>query len=60
MDWRDPATVPMPLGEPGNVELKSLRVAFYALHIVRDAFHGGWNYTFKPQVLAFAGHVISV
>ncbi len=29
MDWRDPATVPMPLGEPGNVELKSLRVAFY-------------------------------
>jgi amidase len=29
MDWRDPATVPMPPGEPGNVELKGLRVAFY-------------------------------
>src|SRR5438876_263661 len=29
MDWRDPATVPMPPGEPRNVELKSLRVAFY-------------------------------
>jgi amidase len=29
MDWRDPATVPMPPGEPGDVELKSLRVAFY-------------------------------
>jgi amidase len=29
VDWRDPATVPMPLEDPGNVELKSLRVAFY-------------------------------
>ena len=29
VDWRDPATVPMPLGDPKKVELKSLRVAFY-------------------------------
>ncbi len=29
VDWRDPATVPMPLNDPGNVVLKSLRVAFY-------------------------------
>jgi Rhodopirellula transposase DDE domain len=30
-----------------------------ALHIVRDAFHGEWNYTFKPHVPASDGHVIS-
>jgi len=29
VDWRDPATVPMPLDDPRKVELKSLRVAFY-------------------------------
>lgn len=29
VDWRDPAIVPMPLGEPRAVELKSLRVAFH-------------------------------
>jgi amidase len=29
VDGRDSATVPMPLDDPGNVELKSLRVAFY-------------------------------
>ena len=29
VDWRDPATVPMPLDDPGKVELKGLRVAFY-------------------------------
>ena len=29
VDWRDPATIPMPLGESRDVELKSLRVAFY-------------------------------
>jgi amidase len=29
VDWRDPATVPMPLDDPRNVKLKSLRVAFY-------------------------------
>jgi amidase len=29
VDWRDPATVPMPLDDPGNVELKSLKVTFY-------------------------------
>jgi amidase len=29
VDWRDPATVPMALDDPRNVELKSLRVAFY-------------------------------
>lgn len=30
-----------------------------ALHIVRDAFHGEWNDTFKPQVPASDGLVIS-
>jgi amidase len=28
-DWRDPAMVPMPLGDPDTVDLKRLRVAFY-------------------------------
>ena len=30
-----------------------------ALHIVRDAFHGEWNYTFKPQIPRSNGQVIS-
>ena len=29
LDWRDPAIVPMTLGDPGAVELKGLRVAVY-------------------------------
>lgn len=29
VDWRDPILVPMTLGDPGMVALKSLRVAFY-------------------------------
>ncbi len=29
VDWRDPAIVPMPLGDPEKVDLKSLRVAFH-------------------------------
>ena len=29
VDWRDPHIVPMPLGDPGKVDLKSLRVAFF-------------------------------
>lgn len=29
VDWRDPAIVPMPLGDPSAVELKGLRAAFY-------------------------------
>ncbi|MBI5879050.1 MAG: amidase [Chloroflexi bacterium] len=28
-DWRDPAIIPMPLGNPQDVELKGLRAAFY-------------------------------
>ena len=28
-DWRDPAIVDMPLGDPADVDLSSLRVAFY-------------------------------
>jgi amidase len=28
-DWRDPRVVPMPLGDPRAVDLKSLRVAFH-------------------------------
>ena len=28
-DWEDPAIVPMPLGDPTDVDLGSLRVAFY-------------------------------
>ncbi len=28
-DWKDPAIVPMPLGDPGRVDLSRLRVAFY-------------------------------
>ena len=29
-----------------------------ALHLIRDAFHGEWNYTFKPQDFVSDGHVI--
>jgi amidase len=29
VDWRDSATIPMPLEDPRKVELKSLRLAFY-------------------------------
>ena len=29
VDWRDPATIPMPLEDPRKVELKDLRAAFY-------------------------------
>ncbi len=29
VDWRDPAVIPMPLGDPRRVELKGLRAAFY-------------------------------
>ena len=28
-DWEDPAIVPMPLGDPADVDLRTLRVAFY-------------------------------
>jgi amidase len=28
-DWRDPAIVPMPLGKPEDVDLKTLRIAFH-------------------------------
>ena len=29
VDWRDPAIVPMPLGDPGAVDLKALRIAVF-------------------------------
>lgn len=29
VDWRDPGIIPMPLGDPGEVDLKNLRVAFH-------------------------------
>jgi amidase len=29
VDWQDPAMIPMPLGDPKAVDLKSLRLAFY-------------------------------
>ena len=29
VDWRDPAVIPMPLGDPQRVELKRLRATFY-------------------------------
>jgi len=29
VDWKDPAIVPMPLGDPSTVDLKRLRVAFF-------------------------------
>ena len=28
-DWRDPAVVPMPLGDPAAVDVRALRLAFY-------------------------------
>lgn len=30
MDWTDPTVVPMPLGDPNDVDLKTVRVAFHA------------------------------
>jgi amidase len=29
VDWRDPSVVPMPLGDPKKVDVKSLRAAYY-------------------------------
>jgi hypothetical protein len=29
-----------------------------AFHLIRDAFHGDWNYTFKPQASALEGQII--
>jgi amidase len=29
VDWRDPTVIPMPLGNPASVDLKTLRVAFH-------------------------------
>ncbi len=29
VDWKDPAIIPMPMGDPGSVDLGSLRVAYY-------------------------------
>jgi hypothetical protein len=29
-----------------------------ALHITKDAFHGAWNYTIKPQDASLDGQVI--
>jgi amidase len=29
LDWRDPRVIPMPLGDPSQVDLKRLKVAFY-------------------------------
>jgi hypothetical protein len=48
---KDSNTYPMGI-QVSDEELK-------ALHIVREAFHGEWNYTFKPQVPASGGHLIS-
>lgn len=28
-DWEDPAIIPMPLGDPSEVDIESLRIAFY-------------------------------
>jgi amidase len=50
MDWRDPTVVPMPLGSPAEVDLKTLRIAFHTdngiatptpetIEIVRSAAH---------------------
>ena len=35
VDWRDPAIVPMPLGDPSGVNLKSLRIAVYSDNGIR-------------------------
>lgn len=35
IDWKDPAIVPMPLGDPGAVELKRLRLAFFTDNGIR-------------------------
>jgi amidase len=39
VDWRDPATVPMALDDPRNIELKSLRVAFYTDNGIMSPTH---------------------
>jgi amidase len=35
VDWKDPAIVPMPMGDPGAVELKRLRIAFFTDNGIR-------------------------
>ncbi|MBE7469159.1 MAG: amidase [Anaerolineae bacterium] len=55
-DWRDPRVVPMPLGDPGQVNLKSLKVAFYTENgIVPPTSETAGAVKAAAQVLAEAG-----
>jgi len=59
VDWRDPATIPMPLDDPGKVELKSLRVAFYTDNgIVTPAYEIIGAVRTAVHALADAGAVV--
>ena len=59
VDWRDPATIPMPLDDPGKVELKSLRVAFYTDNgIVTPAYEIIGAVRTSVHALADAGAVV--
>jgi amidase len=40
VDWRDPAIVPMPLGDATQVDLKALRVAFHTDNGIETATRG--------------------
>ena len=59
MDWRDPATVPMPPGDPRNIELKNLRVAFYTDNGIMSPTPGTIEVV-RTAVRALAGAVTFV
>ena len=49
-DWNDPHIVPMPLGDPADVDISGLRVAFYT--------HNGVN-TPTPEIMAAVRTAVS-
>ena len=58
-DWRDPAIVPMPLGDPRGADLKSLRVAFHTDNgIVSPTRETVQVVTGAAKALADAGSVV--
>ena len=56
LDWRDPRVIPMPLADPGQVDLKRLKVAFYTENgIVSPTSATADAVKAAAQVLAEAG-----
>jgi len=59
IDWKDPAIVPMLLGDPGAVELKRLRVAFFTDNGIRTPAEET-NLSVEKAANALSGVVMQV